>query len=208
MGTRRQRSRAGSFELLAKLTARLASTSRLDHIAGPIVDQIAALGFGMVWVARLDENGRRLLTIKEVIDGTDTTSRAPEVMLDMRRPIGHGFRNRRMVIIQDPDTLYILDEDSEPIPPGVLALNPAPTSSESESATSATTSSPRSRRPGALAEVRVPARSPSCGRLRVRRSAGARPDRTPVASASATVKRSTLASIRTASSRGIAPGPN
>lgn len=39
---------AGSdrFELLAQLTARLASTARLDEIVNTVIDEIVELGFG------------------------------------------------------------------------------------------------------------------------------------------------------------------
>jgi hypothetical protein len=43
-------------------------------------------------------------------------------MLDMRQPIGHGFRERRMINIADPDSLYIIDSDDAEIPPDRLAL--------------------------------------------------------------------------------------
>lgn len=111
-----------SFEILAELTARLAATPHLDHIVGAVLEQIAALGFGMVWMAKFDEATGLLLTVKEVVDGIDATVGSPEVVLDMRRPIGHGFTERRIVNVQDPGSLYILDDDAELIPPGRLAL--------------------------------------------------------------------------------------
>jgi signal transduction histidine kinase len=43
-------------------------------------------------------------------------------MLDVRQPVGHGFRDRRMINITDPDSLFIIDDDSVPIPDGRLAL--------------------------------------------------------------------------------------
>jgi signal transduction histidine kinase len=114
--------RAGSFELLSELTARLASTESLDEFASSVIDQIAALGFGMVWMARFDEPSGRLLTIKEVNEGVDTTHLGPEVVLDARRPIGAGFRLRRMINIQQPDSLFIVDDCSQVTPPGMLTL--------------------------------------------------------------------------------------
>ncbi|HYU16353.1 MAG TPA: response regulator [Candidatus Acidoferrum sp.] len=114
--------RGGSFELLAELTSRLASTARLDDVAGSVLDQIAALGFGMVWMASFDQATGHLVTVKEVIDGGDAPPGSPEVMLDARRPIGRSFHQRRMVNIQDPEALYILDDESEPVPPGALLL--------------------------------------------------------------------------------------
>ncbi|HWM86855.1 MAG TPA: response regulator [Kofleriaceae bacterium] len=113
----------GAFDLLAGLTARLASTARLDEIVDTVLDEIVALGFGAVWMAVLDETSGHLLTVKEVIDGVDTTQEMPKIfMLDMRQPIGHGFRERRMVNIEDPDSLHIIENPDDVIPPGVLAL--------------------------------------------------------------------------------------
>jgi signal transduction histidine kinase/CheY-like chemotaxis protein len=112
-----------SFELLAGLTARLASTASLDEIVDTVLDHIVLLGFGAVWMAVLDEGSGNLLTLKEVIDGVDTTHEMPKIfMLDMRQPIGHGFRERRMINIPDPDSLHIIDRDDEVVPPGTLAL--------------------------------------------------------------------------------------
>ncbi len=113
----------GRFELLADLTARLASTAKLDEIVGTVLAEIVHLGFGAVWLAVLDESTGHLLTIKEVIDGVDTTHEMPRIfMLDMRQPIGHGFRERRMINIVDPDSLLIIDDHDAPIPPDRLAL--------------------------------------------------------------------------------------
>lgn len=111
------------FELLAALTARLASTAKLDEIVDTVLAEIAHLGFGAVWMAALDESSGNLVTIKEVIDGVDTTHEMPRIfMLDMRQPVGHGFRERRMINIPDPDSLLIIDDDSIPVPPDRLAL--------------------------------------------------------------------------------------
>ena len=100
------------FELLARLTARLASTARLDDIVGTVLDEIVNLGFGAVWMAALDEATGNLHTLKEVIDGVDTTHEMPPIfMLDMRQPVGHGFRERRMINVVDPDALYIIEHD-------------------------------------------------------------------------------------------------
>jgi len=112
-----------AFELLAGLTARLASTARLDEIVDTVLHEIVALGFGAVWMAVLDEQTQHLLTLKEVIDGVDTTHEMPKIfMLDMRQPIGRGFHERRMINIADPDSLHIIERDDEPVPAGVLAL--------------------------------------------------------------------------------------
>ena len=111
------------FELLAALTARLASTARLDEIVDMVLEQIVELGFGAVWMAVLDEPSGHLLTLKEVIDGVDTTHEMPKIfMLDMRQPIGHGFREGRMINIVDPDALHIIERDDEVVPADVLAL--------------------------------------------------------------------------------------
>lgn len=111
------------FELLAALTARLASTAKLDEIVDTVLAEIVHLGFGAAWMAVLEESSGHLVTIKEVIDGVDTTHEMPRIfMLDMRQPIGHGFRERRMINIADPDSLYIIDDDDAPVPPDRLAL--------------------------------------------------------------------------------------
>jgi signal transduction histidine kinase len=113
----------GRFELLAGLTARLASTAKLDEIVDTVLVEIQHLGFAAVWMAVLDESTGHLLTLKEVIDGVDTTHEMPRIfMLDVRQPIGHGFRDRRMINITDPDSLFIIEDDSVPVPPGRLAL--------------------------------------------------------------------------------------
>jgi signal transduction histidine kinase len=117
------RSPEESLEVLARLTARLASTARLDEIVETVLKEIVELGFGAVWMAALDEASGNLLTLKEVIDGVDTTHEMPRIfMLDMRQPIGHGFRERRMINIRDPEALYILEHDADEAPQGRLAL--------------------------------------------------------------------------------------
>ncbi len=110
-------------ELLARLTARLASTARLDEIVDAVLDQIMDLGFGAAWMAALDEPTSNLVTLKEVIDGVDTTHEMPPIfMLDMRQPIGHGFRERRMINIVDPGSLHIFDRPDEVVPAGKMGL--------------------------------------------------------------------------------------
>jgi signal transduction histidine kinase len=117
------RSGSAAFELLASLTARLASTARLDEIVDTVLSEIVTLGFGAVWMAVLDEPTGNLLTLKEVIDGVDTTHEMPKIfMLDMRQPIGHGFRERKMINIAAPDALHIIERDGDPVPEGKLAL--------------------------------------------------------------------------------------
>jgi signal transduction histidine kinase/CheY-like chemotaxis protein len=111
------------FELLAQLTARLASTAHLDDIVSTVLDEIVELGFGAVWMAVLDESSGNLHTLKEVIDGVDTTHEMPKIFaLDMRQPVGHGFRERRMINIVDPDALFIIERDEQEVPSGRLAL--------------------------------------------------------------------------------------
>jgi len=112
-----------SFDILARMTARLSSTARLDEIVDTVLDQIVELGFGAVWIASLDESTGMLRTLKEVIDGVDTTHEMPEIwMADTRQPVGHGFREKRLVNIVDPESLYIIEHDDEQVPPGQLAL--------------------------------------------------------------------------------------
>lgn len=113
----------GAFELLANLTARLASTARLEEIVDTVLGEIVGLGFAAVWMATLDEATGNLITQKEVIDGVDTTHEMPKIfMLDMRQPIGRGFRERRMINITDPDALHIIEHDGDPVPADRLAL--------------------------------------------------------------------------------------
>ena len=112
-----------AFERLAKLTARLASTANLHEIAETVLEEIVSLGFGAVWIAVLDEPSGNLKTVREVIDGRDTTHEMPEIfMLDTRQPIGHGFRERRMINIKDPASLLILEDEEGRVPPDMMAL--------------------------------------------------------------------------------------
>jgi hypothetical protein len=55
-----------SFDLLARLTAQLASTARLDEMVDTVLGQIVELGFGAAWMAVLDEPSGHLHTLKEV----------------------------------------------------------------------------------------------------------------------------------------------
>lgn len=112
------------FELVARLTARLASTARLDEFVDTVVHEIVELGFGAVWMAVFDEQTGKLSTLKAIIDGVDTTHATPKIVaLDTRQPLGHGFRERRMINITDPDSLHILERDDESVPPTRLALS-------------------------------------------------------------------------------------
>lgn len=117
------RSQSDSFSLLARTTSRLASMSSLDEIAAVVANEIAALGFGAIWVAVLDEPTGHLITVRELIDGRDTTGEMPRIsILDMRQPIGHAFQQRRMVNIKDPESLLIIEDHPEGIPAGEMAL--------------------------------------------------------------------------------------
>ena len=49
----------GEFDLLVGLTARLASTPRLDDVVDAVVRELVVLGFEAVWVAVLDEADQR-----------------------------------------------------------------------------------------------------------------------------------------------------
>ena len=114
---------SGAFHLLAKMTSRLASMADLDDIATLVSDEIAALGFGAIWIAVLDEPTGNLVTVRELIDGRDTTQEMPRIsILDMRQPIGHGFRQRRMINIQRPESLLIIEDHPKGIPAGEMAL--------------------------------------------------------------------------------------
>ncbi len=112
-----------SFNLLAGITTRLASMSNLDDISAVVAHEIAALGFGAVWVAVLDERTGHLITVRELIDGRDTTQEMPRIsILDMRQPIGHGFREGRMINVKRPESLLIIEDHPEGIPAGAMAL--------------------------------------------------------------------------------------
>ena len=112
-----------AFELLARMTTRLASMADLDDITTLVSDEIAALGFGAIWIAVLDEPTGHLITVRELIDGRDTTQEMPRIsILDMRQPIGHGFRERRMINVQRPESLLIIEDHPEGIPPNAMAL--------------------------------------------------------------------------------------
>jgi signal transduction histidine kinase/ActR/RegA family two-component response regulator len=95
----------------------------LDEIVDAVLGEIVALGFGAVWLAVLDEPSGHLVTLKEQIDGKDTTHEMPHIFaLDLRQPIGHGFQQRRMINIKDPDALAIIESPDDPVPEGTLAL--------------------------------------------------------------------------------------
>lgn len=113
----------GSFDLLAGVTARLASTARLDEIIDTVMHEIVDLGFGAVWIAMLDEQSGLLSTIKSVVDGVDITQQVPPISVgDFRQPIAHGFRARKMINVTNPDLVRIIDRDDDEVPPDRLAL--------------------------------------------------------------------------------------
>ncbi|HEX8106890.1 MAG TPA: response regulator [Kofleriaceae bacterium] len=113
----------GASDLLAGVTTRLASTARLDEIVDTVLNEIVGLGFGAVWVVRLDEPSGELVTLKSVVDGVDITARVPRISVDSRHPVSYGFRERRMVNVTDPDSLHILEREDEAVPPGRMALS-------------------------------------------------------------------------------------
>src|SRR6185437_5361524 len=112
-----------SFSLLASITTRLAAMSNLDDISAVVANEIAALGFGAVWGAVLDESTGHLVTVRELMDGRDSTDRMPRIsMHDMRQPIGHAFREGCMINVKRPESLLIIEDHPEGIPAGALAL--------------------------------------------------------------------------------------
>ncbi|MDX2092906.1 MAG: response regulator [Kofleriaceae bacterium] len=95
----------------------------MDEIVDAVLGEIVALGFGAVWLAVLDEPSGHLVTLKEQIDGKDTTHEMPRIFaLDLRQPIGHGFQQRRMINIKDPGALAIIESPDDPVAEGTLAL--------------------------------------------------------------------------------------
>lgn len=114
------------FDLVTRLTARLASTVRLDEFVDTVVHEIVALGFDAVWMAVFDEQIGKLSTLKAVVEGVDTTHEVPKIVaLDMRQPLGRGFHERRMINIADPAALHILERDDDAVSSDKLALSRA-----------------------------------------------------------------------------------
>ena len=72
-------------------------------------------------------------------------------------------------------------------------------------AISATTNAFDRRRAGAAADARTPSESTAFGAVRIACQSGARPASTPVATATATLKPSTVQSIAMSSTRGMNP---
>jgi signal transduction histidine kinase/CheY-like chemotaxis protein len=113
----------GPFDVLAELTGRLASTTRLDDVVDLALHEIARLGFDAVWMAVIDEQTGNLATLKAMIDGVEATHVMPKLFIpDVRQPLGRGFRERRAINITDPGSLHIIERDDDPVPPGKLAL--------------------------------------------------------------------------------------
>ena len=113
----------GEFDLLVGLTARLASTARLDDVVGAVVHELVVLGFEAVWVSVLDEETGRLTTLSDVIDGAPSPrSYAQTIALDTRQPLGKSFRERRMINVPEPASLYIVEHPNDLGPSDRLAL--------------------------------------------------------------------------------------
>ena len=113
----------GSSDLLTGVTTRLASTARLDEIVDTVLNEIVGLGFGAVWVARMGDQPGVLVSLKSVVDGVDITNQMPRISVpDSRQPVAYGFRERRMINITDPDSLFIIEGDDDAVPPGRMAL--------------------------------------------------------------------------------------
>jgi signal transduction histidine kinase/CheY-like chemotaxis protein len=113
----------GSSDLVTGGTTRLASTARLDEIVDTVLNEIVALGFGAVWVARMGDQPGVLVSLKSVVDGVDLTNRMPKISVPgATQPVAHGFRERRMINVTDPDSLFIIESADDVVPPGRMAL--------------------------------------------------------------------------------------
>jgi signal transduction histidine kinase len=113
----------GSSDLLTGVTTRLASTARLDEIVDTVLNEIVALGFGAVWVARMGEQPGLLVSLKSVVDGVDITNQMPKISVPAStQPVAYGFRERRMINITDPDSLFIIEGENDVVPPDRMAL--------------------------------------------------------------------------------------
>ncbi len=113
----------GEFDLLVGLTARLASTARLDDVVDVVVHQLVVLGFEAVWVSVLDEETGNLTTLCDVIDGAPSPRPyAATIALDTRQPLGKSFRERRMINVPEPASLYIVEHANDLGPADRLAL--------------------------------------------------------------------------------------
>jgi signal transduction histidine kinase len=113
----------GEFDLLVGLTARLASTARLDDVVDAVVHELVVLGFGAVWISVLDEETGNLTTLTDVIDGAPSPRPyAATIALDTRQPLGKSFRERRMINVPEPASLYIIEHANDLVPADRPAL--------------------------------------------------------------------------------------
>jgi signal transduction histidine kinase/CheY-like chemotaxis protein len=109
-----------AFDLLAGLTARLASTARLDDLVDAVLPGIVGLGFGAAWIAVLDDPTGNFSTLTDVHDGGATTAALPKLVpLDPRQPL---FRERTMINVTDRASLHLVEHDRDAVPPGKLGL--------------------------------------------------------------------------------------
>jgi signal transduction histidine kinase len=115
-----------ALDLLVGLTARLASTARLDEIVDAVLPEIVKLGFGAVWIAVLDDPSGCCSTLKDVRDGGTMPPEPPEppelpklVALDLRQPV---FRDHTVINVTDHAMLHVVERDDAAVPPGKLAL--------------------------------------------------------------------------------------
>lgn len=86
-----------------------------------MVQEIVKLGFGAVWLAVLDDETGTLSTLKDVVDGVDTSYKTP-VAIDPRTPLGLGFAERRIINVAEPGSLFVLESEDDAVPPGTLML--------------------------------------------------------------------------------------
>lgn len=109
-----------AFDLLAGLTARLASTARLDELVDAVLPEIVGLGFGAAWIAVLDEPTGNFSTLTDVHGGGATMAALPKlVALDVHQPL---FRERSMINVTDRASLHLVEHDQDTVPPGKLGL--------------------------------------------------------------------------------------
>ena len=114
--------RMGLFDLLSGMTARLASTMRLDELGDIAFREVTTLGFRGIWMAVFDEQTATVTTLRRVVAGDEVLCTTPTLSVtDTRLPLARGFRERRMINIPDPDALAILD-GNEDVPPDQLGL--------------------------------------------------------------------------------------
>ena len=115
----------GAFELLAGLTSRVAVATELSDVVDPLVHEIFALGFGLVWLCSLDEAGQ-LVTLRARREGLDDRGAFPSAMaIDARQPLGRSIRDRRIFNVSDPSALHLFDRDDDVVPSSTLGLTKA-----------------------------------------------------------------------------------